>query len=180
MVFPTQVGMFQWFWRNTCYGFGFPHAGGDVSFMRTFAKPSLRFSPRRWGCFSIVGQGYGGFWVFPTQVGMFLLNKVPLIPRSRFPHAGGDVSFVRLTMRSVLPFSPRRWGCFRDHGQRRFVSDVFPTQVGMFPLPERRPYSRLRFPHAGGDVSQRVGMKVPEYGFSPRRWGCFPVGEGGA
>ena len=62
----------------------------------------------------------------------------------------------------------------------RFTLSVFPTQVGMFPAVIESSTRSRSFPHAGGDVSQRVGMKVPEYGFSPRRWGCFPVGEGGA
>ena len=160
LVFPTQVGMFP----SSCFlpsdPVGFPHAGGDVSTYNPNHVAPPEFSPRRWGCFQRLHAHGLRYSVFPTQVGMFL----------------GDIVWGE----GLVGFSPRRWGCFpRDLVCRRGEL-VFPTQVGMFPLTFLRATACSCFPHAGGDVSQRVGMKVPEYGFSPRRWGCFPVGEGGA
>lgn len=50
--------------------------------------------------------------VFPTQVGMFLEERVSL-----------DAAFL---------LSLRRWGCFPDRVLLRHDGGVFPTQVGMF------------------------------------------------
>ena len=50
---------------------------------------------------------------------------------------------------------------------------VFPTPVGVFPC--RRPVleHELRLPHARGGVSVLPGRSSPEWGASPRPWGCF-------
>ena len=50
----------------------FPHAGGDVS--------------------SNVTEHYTHKDVFPTQVGMFLAERLRSLLNRGFPHAGGDVS----------------------------------------------------------------------------------------
>lgn len=50
--------------------------------------------------------------VFPTQVGMFLEERVSLDARFCYPYAGGDVSQIASFFDMTEAFSPRRWGCF--------------------------------------------------------------------
>ena len=50
----------------------FPHVGGDVSLADAIYGDDIKFSPRRWGCFSGTSR--------------------PDRRISGFPHVGGDVS----------------------------------------------------------------------------------------
>ena len=152
-VFPTQVGMFPETGFSSVPIVGFPHAGGDVSTSRTRRRRAAWFSPRRWGCFSIMRSASSSDLVFPTQVGMFPWDRKPRRNVARFPHAGGDVSPSWSIFNVRLKFSPRRWGCFYLKSLGISSPYVFPTQVGMFPTSSLGSRVCGRFPHAGGDVS---------------------------
>ena len=53
------------------------------------------------------------------------------------------------------------------------ANSVFPTCVGVFPLPEELPARPLRLPHVRGGVSVRTRIDQKRQESSPRAWGCF-------
>ena len=132
-VFPTHVGVFP----------------------RPTPPWEKRFwsSPRMWGCFRSCATASGAASVFPTHVGVFLRLLSKAFMPSGLPHACGGVSFARLSHCQQEPSSPRMWGCFWDHFRARIRRRVFPTHVGVFPIPHRNDERRTRLPHACGGVS---------------------------
>ena len=111
----------------------FPHARGGVSDINPVDALILAFSPRPWGCF--LNQVLSGrtYLVFPTPVGVFLVQLNLKCIIKCFPHARGGVS-VMLSVDGVkCAFSPRPWGCFHNWIIPFFVLAVFPTPVGVFP-----------------------------------------------
>ena len=92
-VFPTRVGMFL-----DCSGRGraprrFPHTRGDVPDSAMMNKMSAKFSPHAWGCSDALLPRVRAPGVFPTRVGMFLVENGNLLPRACFPHTRGDVPY---------------------------------------------------------------------------------------
>ncbi len=149
-VFPTQVGVFPGEDSHPVHFQSLPHAGGGVSNLRgslLYRRPS---SPRRWGCFCKGMVILSGYDVFPTQVGVFLLHGVTFAASECLPHAGGGVSTDISESRKRCVSSPRRWGCFPPEHHPCGLSDVFPTQVGVFPESIDEQGQPLRLPHAGG------------------------------
>ena len=115
--------------------------------------------------------------VFPTLVGVFLVNRLVSQVVSRLPHARGGVSVGTPDGVRVVVSSPRSWGCFFFARGRILALPVFPTLVGVFPArkPWAMPVSSL--PHARGGVSELRRQAQIEAGSSPRSWGCFQVVE---
>ena len=69
--------------------------------------------------------------------------------------------------------SPRTWGCFWVPASAAPAERVFPTHVGVFPLPRCCRATTRSLPHARGGVSGQ-GQSAP--GWHPsslRTWGCF-------
>ena len=171
-VFPTQVGMFRVelvsSWSNCC----FPHASGDVPAKTPPTAPQAQFSPRKWGC-SVHDFTCGvPHIVFPTQVGMFRIQRTRDGAPEGFPHASGDVPVGFDSLDMALKFSPRKWGCSVQ--PRRGAGDVrvFPTQVGMFRGDFHLNPAFWSFPHASGDVPGIPHPALVTVRFSPRKWGC--------
>ena len=113
MVFPTHVGVFP------CSRFSFllcrclPHARGGVSKVKAAHDCGRLSSPRTWGCFGSLSSVLGLRVVFPTHVGVFpWQGSGPGIWRG-LPHARGGVSMLRNFFATIVPSSPRTWGCFR-------------------------------------------------------------------
>ena len=71
-VFPTPVGVFLICMGLAFHEDGLPHARGGVSVYWVDDGPTLRSSPRPWGCFSAGGMCTRAIRVFPTPVGVFL------------------------------------------------------------------------------------------------------------
>ncbi len=69
--------------------------------------------------------------------------------------------------------SPRPWGCFRQFGNRRASSGLFPTPVGVFPTTSAPDSFLNPLPHARGDVSSLFFVRSVLRVSSPRPWGCF-------
>ncbi len=69
-------------------------------------------SPRTWGCFQRAARLHGSGEVFPTHVGVFLLDRLAAIALARLPHARGGVSPRSKQSRLLWTSSPRTWGCF--------------------------------------------------------------------
>ncbi len=150
-----------------------PHAGGGVSAVGLGTLSQQESSPRRWGCFSIsLAQGRESL-VFPTQVGVFLVDEKLNIFTVSLPHAGGGVSSKGSYRDALEQSSPRRWGCFLGQGLPQSLSFVFPTQVGVFLALITSSSVGSCLPHAGGGVSVSASRLVIEAMSSPRRWGCF-------
>mgnify|MGYP006880515192 CR=1 FL=1 len=73
--------------------------------------------------------------VFPTPVGVFLAPTEYHAELVRLPHARGGVSAGFRIQQSVALSSPRPWGCFYPAYYGVYPYFVFPTPVGVFPLP---------------------------------------------
>ena len=112
--------------------------------------------------------------VFPTHVGVFPAQQATDTPDRRLPHARGGVSTIYGASSTVMPSSPRTWGCFFSSGAVSMTRFVFPTHVGVFlkkPVGKR---IRRRLPHARGGVSTCPAYFRGLHWSSPRTWGCFP------
>ncbi|EEY42227.1 hypothetical protein VIJ_001171 [Vibrio cholerae RC27] len=152
-VFPTQVGVFLLWALFYVPVPGLPHAGGGVSHYFNNRRSSDWSSPRRWGCFRNLLCLSNPKYVFPTQVGVFLMAAIFVLPFIRLPHAGGGVSKNIDACRMAFQSSPRRWGCFHLERTQAAIRSVFPTQVGVFPAMCYPMRKRRCLPHAGGGVS---------------------------
>ncbi|ABQ21652.1 conserved hypothetical protein [Vibrio cholerae O395] len=172
-VFPTQVGVFLLWALFYVPVPGLPHAGGGVSHYFNNRRSSDWSSPRRWGCFRNLLCLSNPKYVFPTQVGVFLMAAIFVLPFIRLPHAGGGVSIWNALKRQSEVSSPRRWGCFQQCVIQCESAVVFPTQVGVFLFCVSPKRCRLCLPHAGGGVSTSSITAAPCRVSSPRRWGCF-------
>ena len=106
-------------------------------------------------------------------MGVFLLRDQQNPYEVGFPHARGGVSDKAFGVIDLMRFSPRPWGCFYQQNNKCSSANVFPTPVGVFLAAFANMGNMGRFPHARGGVSDADALKVPEYAFSPRPWGCF-------
>ena len=91
--------------------------------------------------------------VFPTLVGVFLVQMQAPGTGKRLPHARGGVSVSAWDRCVQLRSSPRSWGCFFIYIHMFFLRLVFPTLVGVFPLEYRVRAVDSGLPHARGGVS---------------------------
>ena len=71
-----------------------PHARGGVSVFKRFVSIHETSSPRPWGCFLKRLQFRLENEVFPTPVGVFLLDLIGVVMDLGLPHARGGVSMV--------------------------------------------------------------------------------------
>ena len=152
-VFPTHVGVFLFLHVIAIRCWRLPHARGGVSTGSPPARADATSSPRTWGCFSMKLIGLDTEGVFPTHVGVFPAQQATDTPDRRLPHARGGVSTIYGASSTVMPSSPRTWGCFFSSGAVSMTRFVFPTHVGVFlkkPVGKR---IRRRLPHARGGVS---------------------------
>ena len=91
--------------------------------------------------------------VFPTHVGMVLLDCCPAPTAQSIPHACGDGSANLLPMITALKCSPRMWGWFHKlHQASNLIWGV---------------------PHACGDGSVIRRSSATLRMYSPRMWGWF-------
>ena len=152
-VFPTHVGVFPGISLGRTGRGRLPHARGGVSHNHSSTTFLAGSSPRTWGCFSTYSLGNSLCIVFPTHVGVFLLDKDILVEVKSLPHARGGVSNGLKKKGRAGRSSPRTWGCFQVRARQAQAFGVFPTHVGVFPNPQAYVFRRLRS--------------------SPRTWGCF-------
>ena len=106
-------------------------------------------------------------------MGVFLILLRCHLAGCRLPHARGGVSPALAVVADTGMSSPRTWGCFQQATRNRRKRKVFPTHVGVFPLPFLRASQQVRLPHARGGVSTVTGKLIINASSSPRTWGCF-------
>ena len=106
-----------------------------------------------WGCFARAETPLGVPSVFPTHVGVFLSQRLSVLPPRCLPHACGGVSKAAGLLGKLCESSPRMWGCF---------------SAWIF-----RPRRDSSLPHACGGVSSLTIQPRFRYASSPRMWGCF-------
>ncbi len=111
--------------------------------------------------------------VFPTHVGVFLIDDGDVVVQWCLPHARGGVSKRGDHEKPHHRSSPRTWGCFSIGCGIRCLWCVFPTHVGVFLIPRHVLGSLSRLPHARGGVSGPACRSVRIHQSSPRTWGCF-------
>ena len=76
VVFPTCVGVFLTVILRKSIALRLPHVRGGVSYTKRPLKKGLRSSPRAWGCFYPEKPFEHRDAVFPTCVGVFLVQKL--------------------------------------------------------------------------------------------------------
>ncbi len=150
-----------------------PHARGGVSRHQASTSPTLRPSPRPWGCFPAALRRWCRALAFPTPVGVFPCLARMRVRPSRLPHARGGVSAHAAYLSFLHWPSPRPWGCFHLSKMPQHSKGAFPTPVGVFP--PSTPWGRGRdgLPHARGGVSRPRHKQDEPRVPSPRPWGCF-------
>ena len=173
LVFPTPVGVFPMNGSSRPRKVSLPHARGGVSVGGSPFDRATASSPRPWGCFLPQVRDYQMKVVFPTPVGVFPITASTLPPRASLPHARGGVSLVSLTLWGTPWSSPRPWGCFFLSAHILRPAPVFPTPVGVFLKPQKKPQEQARLPHARGGVSSHLVLVACATESSPRPWGCF-------
>ena len=129
-VFPTHVGVFLPYVCRKRHPTRLPHARGGVSVLNVSVTRQERSSPRTWGCFSspvpydpVHGSSprtWGCFRkyasrrtgddVFPTHVGVFLVQCLADKASGGLPHARGGVSKTQDILATNLGASPHMWG----------------------------------------------------------------------
>ena len=93
------------------------------------------------------------YGVFPTLVGVFLVQGSFRPAQACLPHARGGVSRLDVCHVNRTASSPRSWGCFSSFAAFTALPLVFPTLVGVF--------------------LQELSFVAEQSGSSPRSWGCF-------
>ncbi len=172
-VFPTHVGVFlAKFPAATSYKC-LPHARGGVSQAGARGQFWRQSSPRTWGCFSADLAYVQKISVFPTHVGVFLMDHLSPWQIFCLPHARGGVSEGERQKEWKHASSPRTWGCFRLRYPAARTGPVFPTHVGVFPAALSGSTNWTCLPHARGGVSDLRGFTQCHFLSSPRTWGCF-------
>ena len=172
-VFPTHVGVFLWPSCALSMKPRLPHARGGVSItVPAWCKVTVS-SPRTWGCFPSPIPTCRLPYVFPTHVGVFLVDAERKESVRRLPHARGGVSAMETAASTRMASSPRTWGCFQHFLLLTLRLKVFPTHVGVFLCISKKNNSKSCLPHARGGVSRYrcAGKLIAES--SPRTWGCF-------
>ena len=111
--------------------------------------------------------------VFPTYVGVFPLSSMPLVVYRRLPHVRGGVSSTVLFLSSSAVSSPRTWGCFSVRWRECWLTEVFPTYVGVFLTDTDDAGYFDGLPHVRGGVSNVFREHRSPLLSSPRTWGCF-------
>ncbi|VGL02048.1 Domain of uncharacterised function (DUF2825) [Klebsiella pneumoniae] len=116
-VFPTHVGVFLHPpWERPGH-LCLPHARGGVSTRQGGADSVRGSSPRTWGCFRNGDNECKSWRVFPTHVGVFLMEALEMSKERCLPHARGGVSDGHTALPGLRQSSPRTWGCFPLAGQ---------------------------------------------------------------
>ena len=134
-VFPTPVGVFLTRPPAGSLARGLPHARGGVSDYFLSHVHWWGSSPRPWGCFLPCPKNYHANIVFPTPVGVFLVEALHGVVKPGLPHARGGVSQSWFFPALQASSSPRPWGCFSSGCGRGCLLSVFPTPVGVFLRP---------------------------------------------
>ena len=126
-----------------------------------------------WGCFCRhdIRRMYKS--VFPTHVGVFLVELLGYPVQHCLPHACGGVSIVTIAHAVPVTSSPRMWGCFSRSTGTGASFLVFPTHVGVFLKCFIAESESGRLPHACGGVSLLFCISASRPKSSPRMWGCF-------
>ena len=94
MIFPTCVGVFLAKALVDRLGDRLPHVRGGVSVNQKSLQSSSGSSPRAWGCFFSSCSATMEKKVFPTCVGVFLLECYYFCRVCGLPHVRGGVSKV--------------------------------------------------------------------------------------
>ena len=115
--------------------------------------------------------------IIPTRMGTRVTDVSTDFFHKDHPHAYGDKMFIKNMTEISLGSSPRVWGqvCHTDIIYLR--NRIIPTRMGTsfsigFILEHPKDH-----PHAYGDKSRSVNMRVLPLGSSPRVWGQVARGE---
>ena len=131
-VFPTRVGVFLRSAVRPRASQCLPHPRGGVSVLNADMWIRPLSSPPAWGCFLLYRVSLEIMGVFPTRVGVFLVECVTEVTADGLPHPRGGVSRYSRALLFKRTSSPPAWGCFCVSVLNELVDCVFPTRVGVF------------------------------------------------
>ena len=132
---------------------GLPHPRGGVSRGCRQGVRRHESSPPAWGCFFLDFRRLYISQVFPTRVGVFLLESVETEFSGGLPHPRGGVSRQRPNVAVLSQSSPPAWGCFFSALRLPYRFRVFPTRVGVFLKSQKKTIEFGSLPHPRGGVS---------------------------
>ncbi len=174
-IFPTRVGMVLTIVERLAPSANFPHTRGDGphSYSKIFADKA--FSPHAWGWSWLKFRWRIERRIFPTRVGMVLMQSAMLAAQQDFPHTRGDGPSIGLRLGHCLKFSPHAWGwsCAQSSNPERL--HIFPTRVGMVRGTKSPPATDVYFPHTRGDGPRAECLGAASIVFSPHAWGWSRV-----
>ena len=151
-LFPTPVGVFLLYISTDIRDCSLPHARGGVSTTLWSLSAGPPSSPRRGGVSIGKSGNVCGLCSSPRPWGCFYSVR--------------SILFISVS-------SPRTWGCFQDRDCMGQQLDLFPTPVGVFPLPGPCVSPVIALPHARGGVSRSGNSRLQPIRSSPCPWGCF-------
>ena len=129
----------------------FPHTRGGGPKSPASKMTAFSFSPHAWGWTDAAGWVSDVGCVFPTRVGVDLLDGTNLY-------------------RAVM-FSPHAWGWTSTRIGLFFVILVFPTRVGVDLIKPLWCAYKHRFPHTRGGGPPQRWISIIVERFSPHAWG---------
>jgi len=113
--------------------------------------------------------------IIPTRVGTRFFVISCIVEVWDHPHACGDKSSVRSSVRRTVGSSPRVWGQVLAAGPAKVQNRIIPTRVGTRHIGNGRRYDIWDHPHACGDKTAIALQAWPASGSSPRVWGQVSV-----
>ena len=129
-------------------------------------------SPPVWGCSAAVQEINIYKGVFPTCVGVFLLQTNCQRPRQSLPHLRGGVPLPFSVLRRACSSSPPAWGCSYAALAVILYPAVFPTCVGVFLRGYELYLKKRSLPHLCGGVPGATELRRRVSQSSPPVWGC--------
>ena len=132
-------------------------------------------SPHAWGSSRSLLSWSGKLKVFPTCVGIVLFGASASLKTARLPHMRGDrPSFEDLRFGLSLS-SPHAWGSSPEQPQDHAHAQVFPTCVGIVPVPWGARAAMGGLPHMRGDRPLDLDDERGQFLSSPHAWGSSPA-----
>ena len=171
-----------------------PHACGEYIPEEDQEEAKAGSSPRVWGIlystaitaypFSVHPHACGEYFVFeiwcafllrfiPTRVGNTLIFPLLPIPSAVHPHACGEYRALFFSSSFCDGSSPRVWGILTIEDQEQIFARFIPTRVGNTPTNTKKRSWRTVHPHACGEYTKAVRVRLSYAGSSPRVWGIL-------
>ena len=130
-LFPTHVGVSLFAIICTYLKETLPHTRGGVPHERQTVIGHNCSSPHTWGCPYKFWNNFIKEKLFPTHVGVSLVNNPLSYKEFSLPHTRGGVPIISIVPLLVPFSSPHTWGCPCPICHLFPKPFLFPTHVGV-------------------------------------------------